>query len=352
MTRPVRCSTLILLLAAALLGGCTSGPQLRTVEQIPDKPRPADQSGVVNFEAVLMQKVASHSVYTRPKEPHLMRRLLLSPNLVFESSRSALDETGVTQATALSAPITSSASGDPVDIDLSTSLFKYLSNKGSIIIAPAVTRRGSWEGGCGNTPCPKTTWVERLIPANHKSPGPTSGRTVEPGIADQPTAALAVRRLGISHSEIDVVAVNNPAQYELLFRPRRAKGEASVCGPVTLSLPVISFMAEVISLKDGRILARIDEQRTPRFIMELKPVVVLKTWRKQTATGHTSVDAASGSPRGGEYTYVQDWIPEETGCRSALNAFRELQEEAYRQMESKLAGTVADILQIGLDPLY
>jgi len=354
MRSHTRSSAFFLVLSAVLLSGCAGGPQLRTVERIPDKPRPADQTGVANFESILMQKVSAHSVYTRPKDPALMRRLLLSPNLVFDSSRSSLDEVRAADP-ALAAPHGADAAvGEPVETELSTALIKYLSDKGSIVIAPAVTRRGSWDGQCTGAVCPKTTWVERLLLVNQKPPVAAPGKTGDTGLADLPTAALAVRQLGISNRRIDVVAlaVATPARPELVFRPRRAADEPSACEQVTFNIPVVSFVAEVISIKDGRVLARIDEQRTPRFIVELKPAIALKGWRPQTATGYTTVDADGGAPRGGEYTYVGGWLPEDQGCRSALKAYREVLEEAYKQMDSKLLATVGDILQLGLDPLY
>jgi hypothetical protein len=345
----------ILLLAGALLGGCAAaGPQLRQVEKTPDKPKPADESGIANFEALFEQKVLSRSVYPKPKDPELLRRVLLGPNLVFESSRSSLEEPrtiGPANA-ATPAPDMQDALGGPIAIELSSALMKYLSDKGSVLLAPAVTRRWSWEWWCTPSWCPKTTWVERLILMGQKPPATGASPSTEFRAEDLPTAALAVRRLGTWSQKMDVVAEAAAERSEIVFRPRRSKDEPSVCPTISLEIPVVAFMAEIVSLKDGRILARIDEQRTPRLTADFKLSISTKSWKPKTDKGYTTYDASTNRPVGGGYVYVSDWTAEDRGCASAQEAYKELVELAYRQRDAQLASTVGEILSVGLDPLY
>jgi hypothetical protein len=344
----------LVLLVASVLGGCAAGNQITYVAKLPDAVRPADKSGTANFGPIFQQKVLSNSVYTKPKEVELMRRVLLGPNLVFESSRSSLEEPktiGPANAHA-PAPDLADALGEPVAIELSSALLKIISDKGSTVMAPAVTRRWSWEWWCTPSWCPKTTWVERLILMNQKpqASAQAGGQAQEIATGELPTAAMAVRRLGIWNKKIEVVAERSAAESEVVFRPRRSKDDSSLCAPITLQIPVVAFMGEILSLKDGRILARIDEQRSPRLNLNLTPPVSMQSWKPTRTTGYTEL--YNGRPYSGSYGYISGWTAEENFCESAITAYQGLMEEVSKQLDTQLPATVEEIIRLGLQPLY
>jgi hypothetical protein len=294
------------LLCAATLVGCATAPEpLPSVPTaaLPGPPTTTAAPRVVrtaNFALLFNRHVRANSVYLA-KEPGLMKRVLLSPNLVFESSRSSVEEPPIV-------PVFSGelhyAYGSAVAFSMSSILMQYLSLKGSELLAPVVTRR--WDSGwwCAAKDCRPTTWIERILMQGHYHAIDKDGKPIrDTGDKNDhelnlPTAALAVRAFAEGPDDFTAIASYDPSAHELIFRPQQAGAEPSVCKPRKFNVPAVLFQAEMVSITNGRILARIDEERTPDVLR----VVPLK---REYAVLNTSVTAA----------------PTEADCQAAWQVF-------------------------------
>ncbi len=268
---------------------------------VPEAPEP--RTGMVEFGALFQPLVVNRSVVPAGRIPEgLMTRVLLGPNLVFEASRSSLKEppTRGPESPPPTAPLQADALGDPVDIELSSLLMRYLVNHASTLIAPAVVRRYmDWR--CVKDVCSDTgmTWVERLLWQHQQ-------RALDPQAArgePLPTVALAVRKLGTSPRTVDaVVRVENNV---LTYRPRSSPTEESMCPEVKLAVPVVAFTAEVLDPRDGRIVARIDDERAivpPKtsFNIHLTRIVPLHSppyWKQEVITCESAQERFSALAR-------------------------------------------------------
>lgn len=349
-----------LVLGLGLQLGCAS---VVTKARIPDAklPGPAKQR-TVSFAPIFEGRLNSNSVYAG-KEPGLMRRVLLSPNLVFESSRSSVDEPKTvgpakpTQGT----PWLPDALGEPVEIQLSSMLMNYLSAppRSSLLLAPALTKKWDPAFWCiGTKDCLEATWVERLILMQLKAP---TREGKEPAGADGkaedlPTCAFAVRRLGSAQMTLPVVASYN-SNNELEFRPRRSESEPSVCEQLSLTFPVVQFQAELVSLKDGRLLARIDETRSPQLSGETRRQIFATQWVPSTAVAYEqfSEEYSGAKPQPVEeskYTYVERYTEQNIECRNAVAAYGLIVEELRRKFEAFTLSTATELFRATIDPLY
>ena len=293
----------------------------------------ASQQATADFASVMAAPERSQSVVMVGEQERapLMKRVLVSPNLLFEPSRSSVGEppTQGPQGAEPPAPELGDAVGLPVDIALSSLVLEYLTRQGSVVIAPAVTHR--WERGrwCDDVErmCRHSTWLERLLaeardrseakldapaaqedggepadePEEREEARDESGEREE--LADEPgergeagagpdarapgefaetqpeaplpTAALAVRELGLAFQEIEVVVERQGERDPFVIRPRAyAPDESSYCpGDSLASLPVpaLVFSAELLDPTDGRVIARIHEvERLPASVVEFE----------------------------------------------------------------------------------
>lgn len=365
-----RSTSCILGLAAALAcAGCDS--TTRYARQ-PDVVVPANEIRVVTFAPLVQQRVISNSFYSRTKEPGVMDRVLLGPNLVFEASRSSLEEPDVwppggpgsagganAKEKADIAGRLRDALGYPVEFPNSAILMQYLSSeRSSKVLAPVVTRRFSHEWCWPN--CPKTTWMERLMLLYQRPSSTTSkeggkestvtwaGRELKPD--ELPTIALAVRSMGISGARVPVtVALNDKGEVE--FRPRVDAAEPSLCqADMTMAVPMINFQAELVSMKDGQVLARIDEERSPTIALDPRRKVVAA--KNTPITEQAFTEYQDGKPYAGQYTYVKSYTRQEVLCANALAAFREVSGDLYRKLQSGAKPALLELLRTTLDPLY
>ena len=273
------------------------------------------QQATANFESVLAAPDRSNSVYLFEDDERagLMERVLISPNLAFEASRSSRAEpatAGPGGATS-PAPALGDALGMPIDIALSSLLLQYLAWNDSVVIAPVATSR--WDAGreCEEKPgrCDRATWVERLlaeagarnalagddIAASELNPGAEPDADIDdagevfPGERERaaadlqprgdpdvplPTAALAVRQLQLVIEEIEVVVERVNAGDRFIVTPRvDSPGKESACpGDSLTSLPVpaLVFSAELLHPDDGRVLARIHKVTPLPRLVELE----------------------------------------------------------------------------------
>jgi hypothetical protein len=261
----------------------------------------------------------------------MMSRILVSPNLVFEASRSSLNEpkTIGPAAPPPGTPQGDDALGSPVTIAQSSRLLAHLTNKGSVVIAPVVTRRWSSEWWCNAAGCPQTTWVERLLllrgatstaPHSRSGDGSDSGTPAPPmpvgSPQDLPTSSLAVRTLGLTTHSVDIAVVETATgAYD--FVPRTSPSQPSLCPPHAVYVPVIAFSAEIVSMLDGRLLARFDEARTP----SISPPAPVSVGRQRF-------------------------------CDNAFAAYRAVSDKVVTEMYQHVATTTDEIFQHTLDLLY
>jgi hypothetical protein len=330
--------------------------EMKTYGKRPDVSVPTNETKQVSFAPLVQQRVVSNSFYSRTKEANLMDRVLLGPNLVFESSRSSLKEPNVVPP---GAPPQDKAIGDGVHFPHSAVLMSYLATEhNSKVLAPVLTRRFScdwwWNG------CPEMTWMERLMML---SQSPSSTTTKEGGkettvtwggrnvlTADVPTVAMAVRQLGINSRRFAVTVQMN-AKGDIEFKPRADPHEPSLCeASLTVDVPMITFQAEFVSMKDGQILARIDEERSPSVTLDTRRVVPSVSYTPVTDTGFTIY--RDGEPYDGKYTYVKAFETRNELCSNSLRAFGEVSTELQRILLAQVKPALTDLFRVTMDPLY
>jgi hypothetical protein len=315
---------ILAVLASMAAAACApkAPPRARSV------PRPAVERVSVDYSLLFDGPRWSNTVYAEPREPDLMKRVAIGPNLVFAASRSSLSEPYTTGPTAgpISDPV-----GDPVAVAFSTVLLRYLNERGSQIFAPAAFRR--W---CSTADCASHTFVERLLLSRQ---GATSD-------ANLPTVALAVRRLGISWKTIDVVA--EETEKRLVLRPRRNQQELTACPALRrLEVPTIALSVELVSARDGRLLARIDEYMPPQVEEGVVRDVVSLSWEPRRMRGR--------SPQG-SYQYVARWTPKDVACDNAGREWADLAthllDEVQLDLENAFSIRLLELLQASMDVLY
>lgn len=308
---------------------------------------PDPELATADFSALFDSSAVSHSVYPMRGVKALygesMARVLLSPNLVFESSRSSVEapRTAGPAGARAAEPDLQDALGRPIKVALSSLLLHYLAGKGSVLITPAISRKWLASPLCAaNSPtCAQSTWVERLLLA----------RSDDPDANPIPTVAFAVREVGMANLDVPVVAKRGRDR-TISFHPRRSRNEDSICGDVTLSVPTVIFSAEIVSMRDGRLIARIDERRFPTVeiphasidLVKFKPVE--RSAYAQAQWGKPIVES--------EYTYVKEWTQKTIYCKESLRAYKNILRDAEKAMARDLPETVAKILTESLDELY
>ncbi len=332
----------------------------------PDAPKPEAARGIVDFGPLFDGGGLSYSVATRAPEAGMMDRVLLSPNLVFESSRSSLGEPETVGGPAVPTPGTPDlkmAFGNPVEIRASSILLDYLQSKGSVLIAPAVTRRWSWEWYCSGDGknCPHTTWIERLLLMKQKVIKPDdSGARGGPVAGDEamraaPTCMLAVRDLGQAKQRVYVVVQQNGDQ--LVVRRATKRGEQSMCPGLSIDMPVTSFSAELLSMADGRIVSRVHEVRLPKLTGDFRVRITRSAFEPIRATETIPGKSAPCGCLGigtdeppTQREYVASWSTVDTTCAQVQQAFQLIGDKMEDQLSSP--DVVREVLKTSLDGLY
>jgi hypothetical protein len=339
------------LLAAAALGCSKPLPMLPSAPE-----RPAEEVITVDFGPVFAAEPASHTVLPSKREADLMRRILLGPNLVFEASRASVPEPK-TVGPASPPPWTPNqedALGTPIDIRLSSLLMRYLWQKGSTLLAPAVTRRWSAEWWCTKDNCPQTTWVERLLLLHQRPAGAGKESAATDGAPGElPTAALAVRILGRDAYTVDAVA--EQAGKALVFRPRKTSFDASACPTTNISVPVVRFSAEVLSMRDGQVLARIDETRRISTPSEVRRQVKAVEHSKNPVAEQMRREYEEARRRGFEdwpRPSAPDWLSKDVRCANAAATAAELTRQIIEQSDADLDQALNEMVAKALNPLY
>lgn len=358
-------------------------------DRVADAPRPPlNKHTRINLGPLFNQRWCGN-VYalTSDDTRTLMDRVLLSPNLVFESSRSSAVEPKVQGPETDKAPATDevlslpNALGTQVYASVSGVLMNYLGmarhGKVSKLIAPAFTKRFGTYGMSADDPWWKATWVERLMlmsyqyhvePANARD---AKGGRNEPDV-DWPTCGFAVRTLKTGTKNIRVVATTDPRTGEMLFRPRQSDDERSECGAnFTFNLPAATLQAEIVSMRDGRLLARINETRTaPAPAAPTRIDVESTVWAEERATAYTQyrtyfeettlfgviferkmTEQKAPVPETG-YSYVTQYREKQVLCENARREFAALAAQIERRSDETRAATLTELFKATIDPLY
>lgn len=318
---------------SALSWSCAAPPATPT-----DAVRPADLTARVDFRGVFGRTINSVAIVVPNREAGLMRRVMISPNIAFESSRSSTAEPPTTgpDAPTSTSPNLPNALGTPVSIQDSSRLIRYLVDHSSFVIAPVVSR--VWCGGADD--CPAATWVERVVMMARSSPQSASTDTMEPGRFSLPTSMLAVRRLGLSMRVVSaVVALADDRRY--VVRISEQSSEPSLCPDLRITVPMVSFSGEVISALSGQIVARFDEDRTVGTEVSLERDVRRATW--------TPVYGATPYSDG-VHRHVESWTERSVLCESITSMFGAISSEI--SVRSDVTASVRDMISSVLDPLY
>lgn len=322
-----------------------------------DAPRPPSEKATVDFSRLSDQKV-SHSFYSRGLDRNMMARIALSPNLVLPSSRSSVAEAmawgPVTKQQmgdqTVDYPQGEYAVGDPVDIKLSALLMKYLASKGSILVAPAVSRRfnvQAWCGDNGGEGCADATWVERLLLMRTQK----QQTDMEAATDDLPTAMLSVESLlaGAGSEEFYLLR-RGSGRYEARFKwDVSSEDEKNIECKGRISVPVYRFRGEFVSIVDGRILARINEQVFPRLSGNMVHEVDAVVWEARRRSAYTERDEDGRGVADSKYSYVASWEQRGTLCEGADKALTEIRDQAA---DLGLSRVVPDLLDPALRPFY
>lgn len=346
----------------------TSACMVAKVTRNKDALAPQNDEGTVSLVPLATAVSNSRSVFTQPREKDLMSRVLLSPNVVFESSRSSAAEprtvgpAGGEEGT----PNLPDALGRPVNISLSTRLIEYLSTRGSLLMTPAVTRRLGEGWWCSDPArCPQATWVERLMMlygarrwgappdgdrGGEKREAPPALGDVRP--QDLATAALAVRELDFSAREMEAVVEQvSPGQYEVRFR-RGNLDNGGLCGDLKVQVPMVYFQAELVSMRDGRLLARIFESRSPRAQVNLRRTITLTRHSPVYQAAYEEKDWQGVFVETSKYEYIARWNQDNLLCENVRGMIRTWQGAVYEALRTELGSTSVELFKTAFDPLY
>ncbi len=306
----------------------------------PDAPQPTDVRGEVDFSALFGRSFGSNTVLVTNREGGLMRRVMVGPNITFEAARSSLAEPNTVGPAnpPPSAPDQSNALGTPVSIADSSRLLRYLIDRGSVVVAPVVSRL--W---CGVTEaCLQATWVERVLMLARAAPQSATAEAA--GASDNryqlPTSLFAVRYLGSSNFERPMV-VEEAAPGRYVLRLALYENEPTICPGLRLPVPYVAFSGEVISASSGQVIARIDEVRALATQAPMRRQLLVRTWRPVEATLPYNE---------GVHRYVGSWSPVSRLCEEIPRQYATLRREIGEAAD--VSSTVQDIIRSSLDPLY
>jgi hypothetical protein len=295
------------LLWAVLFSSCSGSPP------------PRETSYLVDFRPVFAGTSRSNSLVASGPQKEAMKRVLVAPSLVFESSRSSVLEpktVGPSGAT-VDTPWREDALGSPVSTRLSSLLLRHLASKGSVLVTPVASRRLALEAGCADKACPPATWVERMYLASQRTGVPAE---------DLPSAVLGIQALGMLPRKIYVVVEEmegGKPTYQV--RPRKSSMEESECEDDRwIRVPAIAFSAEMVSLKDGRLMARIDEERAVQPTVDYRRSFKLRPVRNNDALL----------------------------CSTIFAAYDDVFQAVVEASEQQLPEVVQGVLSATIDPLY
>lgn len=307
-------------------------------------PRPAEEIGIADFSALYNNSSVSQSVFPLGDATLLyketMARVLVSPNVFLEASRNSGVEPNTVGPVGAQWPEPNlpDALGMPIAISLSSLLLEYMAKKGSVLITPAIL--SSWKCDEASKNCSNRTWLERVLAAPQENDSDNA----------LPTVAFAVRELGISFRNVDVVATREKGD-NIIFRPRRSIDEDSACGDMTLLVPTLVFSGEVVSRQDGRLIARIHVEKVPEVDVAQHASIDLVQWKPTNRFAYLKSQRGEPIPSS-LYTYVKKWRQQPVYCKEAVRVYKKVLRDVEQSMRLHLSETVASMLPQALGRLY
>jgi len=179
------------------------------------------------------------------------------------------------------------------------------------------------------------------------------GPRIDGHVDELPTATLAVRRLGSTTFSAEVVAEQKGSS--LSYRFRGSPSEPSACPPVTFEIPVLMFSAEIVSMRDGRILARIDETHPilspSQAVVGIEAIVPVENEEAVKAMRQYAEVEARGVTLIPPLTQPY-WLQSDVRCKNAEAAFQKLTHQVVARVGVELETAASQVFVKALDPLF
>lgn len=242
MIRSALVATLITLLSLALSACATAPP--------PEVPAPVSAAPVrtvvapgpasfVDFAPLFGRALVSNSVRVSGWSAAWLARVMLSPNVHVPGAREAGPEGPLV--------LDESPAGEAVLPALSGALLRILLGHGTEVFPPVNLH--AWREDLPGSAGAVWSWSERALRLSRE--------------AGRPSALLIVEDLAVTRSPIDVVLLPDDTGFHAALRGRDDEG---VCPPMRWSVPTLTFLAEIVTTEDGRLVARIDERRSSPLV--------------------------------------------------------------------------------------
>jgi hypothetical protein len=148
-----------------------------------------------------------------------------------------------------------------------------------------------------------------------------------------------------------VVVSTGQGTFEVRFR--RDSSEQSLCPAIPLAVPFINFAAEIVSMRDGRIISRINETRSPKSSVDPNRRIQVSSHEPVYSTGYLNADWNDNPIRDdGTYKYVSSWSEKNAFCDQIAFALKGWAGEVESHLMVELKQTATEIFNKTLDPLY
>lgn len=345
---------IVLLIASA----CTTTSQERG-----DARKPQLEMESVDFSPVFDDMSVSDSFVFRAARDVELNTMMVSPNTVLETSRSSLEEPEVQgpDSNDVETPNLDHAMGYPIKTHHSSALLRMLDDYGITIVAPVMSFRW-YSHACWNTDeCRIGTWVERVLHMHRnyvEEQGDDGGSLFEiqepdsdgeSGVhdADLATTAFGVRSLGIYRQGVTVSVL--PSDRGWMIEPGYDEDQ-SVCQPITVRMPVARFEGEVLELREGNMVARIQETMSLVPEEEVDQQVIPYEVEPETEVDYRRRNRVTGSPDfGSRYEYIARWNRIPVLCDNIREIVREWDETIMDDVDED--ALIGEMIRGGLDPM-
>ncbi|MCO4764537.1 MAG: hypothetical protein KC502_23710 [Myxococcales bacterium] len=219
------------LLAAVFAGACGALPNY-VGEQSTDQ-------GVVDYSAMFGASFTDSAFVSHAMPNKLLRRVLISPSVAMPDSRTSSTPTSTNAVSSAGASV----------------LVALLGQWGSDVIAPAALRP-MLKRACKD-PCDlnNATWLEQALWLASAAPNPSDALR-------RPTAALPVTTLRTHWKSVSAAVLWNATKRQFEVLPTHLAKGRSRCSGMKLSIPVNEFASEVVDVRSGRILLRVDTAKS------------------------------------------------------------------------------------------
>lgn len=343
----------------------TALPACRTVEMRPDVEEPQAERVSVDFTPIFEETSSSDTVIFRGSHRRALSSMMISPNMVLESSRSSLDEPDVEGPASedMQTPNLENAMGRPVRTYLSSQLLRYLDERNVTVVAPVMSFRWYSYACWKSAECRMGTWVERMLQM-HRSYAQGAeeggvqpeyhypmGRPAGSRSSEVTTTAFGVRSLGVYFQNVHVsVDREGDGGDGFVVRPSPIQ-ESSVCAQITVRLPVALFEGEILELQEGNMIARVREVATSRPEESLIQELVAFEHTEARATHYRQWSIFTGKPiPNSRYSYVSEWEPDPVLCDNVRKMIARYSNEITVNLDER--ALIDELIDAALAPLF